>query len=128
MPFAKIAIGLAALSLSGVAAAQNWTPGSEIIGQSVQVETNGVVNTITFNGDGTAVITTPSGRAVPATWSATGGRLCLNAAGASECFPYARAFQAGQPVSATSSCGATSRWLANGVNEPPASRPAGERG
>ncbi|MCW3796974.1 hypothetical protein OMW55_04030 [Sphingomonas sp. BN140010] len=128
MRCARIAFGLAALASGGVAAAQTWTPGSEIVGQSVQVETNGVVNTITFNGDGTAAIQTPSGRSVPATWTANGGRLCLTAGGGSECFPYARAFQAGQPVQATSSCGATSRWLANGVNQPAQSRVAGERG
>ena len=122
---------MAAVALSGTATAQAWTPGSEIIGQSVQVETNGVVNTITFNGDGSANILSPSGRSVPASWTANGGRLCLSTGGASECFPYAQAFQAGQPVQATSSCGATSRWLANGVNQPsrsPQSQVAGERG
>ena len=123
----RIALGLGALALSGAAAAQSWTPGSEIIGQSIQVDTNGVVNTINFNPDGTASILTPAGRAVPATWSATGGQLCLNVSGAQECFPYRQAFQQGQPVTATSSCGATSRWLANAVNQPQ-SRPAGERG
>jgi hypothetical protein len=124
---ARLAAALAACSLSGVAAAQAWTPGTEIVGQSVQVETNGVINTVTFNADGSAMISTPSGRAVPASWTATGGRLCLTAGGASECFPYARAFQAGQTVTATSNCGATSRWLANGVNQP-RSQVAGERG
>ena len=124
----KIAAGVAATTLSGAAAAQAWTPGSEIVGQSIQVETNGVVNTITFNGDGTAAIQTPAGRSVPASWSAAGGKLCLKAGGASECFPYTQAFQAGQPVQATSSCGATSRWLANGVNQPAQSQVAGERG
>ena len=108
--------------------AQGWTPGSEIVGQSVQVETNGVVNTITFNPDGTAQIMTPSGRMIPATWSAANGNLCLNAAGAQECFPYARAFQAGQPVTVTSSCNATSRWLASNVNQAPTQSSAGERG
>jgi hypothetical protein len=130
MKFAKITVGLVALSLSGMAAAQ-WTPGSELIGQSVQVETNGVVNTITFNADGTAGIATPAGRIVPAQWTATGGKLCLSTGpAASECFPYAQAFQAGQPITATSSCGATSRWLANGVNQPvaPTQQKAGERG
>jgi hypothetical protein len=123
----RIAIGAGMLLASSAAFAQNWTPGSEIVGQSVQVETNGVVNTVTFNPDGTASIMTPSGRMIPANWSAAGGRLCLNAAGAQECFPYAQAFQAGQPVTATSSCGATSRWLANSTNQP-MPRPAGERG
>jgi hypothetical protein len=124
----RVAIGVGLLFGGGAAAAQSWTPGSEIVGQSVQIETNGVVNTVTFNPDGTASIMTPGGRMVPANWSATGGQLCLNASGAQECFPYAQAFQAGQPVTATSSCGATSRWLANSINQPPQSQPAGERG
>lgn len=113
---------------STAATAQSWTPGTEIAGQSVQVETNGTVNTIMFNADGTAQIMTPSGRAIPATWSATGGNLCLSAAGGQECFPYAQAFQAGQPVTLTSSCNATSRWLASNVNQPPSQSSAGERG
>ena len=123
----RIALGLGVLALSGTAAAQSWVPGSEIIGQSVQVDTNGVVNTINFNPDGTASILTPAGRAVPATWSATGGQLCLNVSGAQECFPYRQAFQQGQPVTATSSCGSTSSWLANAVNQFPPS-PSAERG
>ncbi len=86
-----------------------------------------MVNTITFNADGSAAIQTPAGRSVPATWTANGGKLCLSTGGASDCFPYAQALQAGQPVEATSSCGATLRWLANGVNQPQ-SRVAGERG
>jgi hypothetical protein len=129
MKLAKVSVGLVALSLSGLAAAQSWSPGSELVGQSVQVETNGVVNTVTFNADGTASIATPAGRAVPANWTATGGKLCLTTGGNSECFPYTQAFQAGSPITATSSCGATSRWLANAVNQPaPTQKPAGERG
>ncbi|URD61328.1 hypothetical protein M8312_02085 [Sphingomonas sp. KRR8] len=130
MKLPKVTAAIVALSLSGMAAAQGWTPGAEIVGQSVQVETNGVVNTVSFNADGTASIATPSGRQIPANWTATGGKLCLSSGGASECFPYTQAFQAGQPVTATSSCGATSRWLASGVNQPaaPTQRAAGERG
>ena len=130
MKLAMVTVGLVALATGGMAAAQSWTPGSEIVGQSVQVETNGVVNTVTFNSDGTASIATPSGKLVPANWTATGGKLCLSTGGTSECFPYTQAFQAGQPVTATSSCGATSRWLASGVNQPaaPTQRPLGERG
>ena len=88
-----------------------------------------VVNNITFQPGGSATITTPSGNAIPASWTATGGQLCLRTGTASECFPYQQAFQAGQSVTATSSCGATSRWLASAVNQqqPPA-RAAGERG
>jgi WD40 repeat protein len=98
------------------------------MGQTVQVETNGVVNSITFNPDGSATIVSPGGRSVPATWTASGNQLCLAAGGPAECFPYAQAFQAGQPVTLTSSCNATSRWLASSVNQPVQQQRAGERG
>ncbi|GAA4042813.1 hypothetical protein GCM10022281_25000 [Sphingomonas rosea] len=125
----SIVAGLAAVSMIAGSAAAQWVPGSEIAGQTLQVETNGVVNNITFQPGGSATITTPSGNAIPASWTATGGQLCLRTGTASECFPYQQAFQAGQSVTATSSCGATSRWLASAVNQqqPPA-RAAGERG
>ena len=124
----RVALCAGLLACGGAAAAQGWTPGSEIVGQTVQVETNGVVNNITFNPDGTASIASPSGQVVPANWTATGNRLCLMAGGQTECFPYAQAFQAGQPISVTSSCNATSRWLASSVNQPPVQNRAGERG
>jgi hypothetical protein len=121
--------GSVSLFLSaGAASAQSWTPGSEIVGQTVQVESSGTVNSIMFQPGGNATIVTPSGRSVPATWSAANGQMCLNAAGTQECWPYQQAFQAGQPMSMTSSCNASSRWLANATNEAPNSRAAGERG
>jgi hypothetical protein len=129
MTLLRTALGIGTLALATAAGAQSWSPGSEITGQSVQVETNGVVNTVTFNPDGTANVLTPGGRAVPATWSATNNQLCVSAAGAQECFPYSQAFQAGQPITATSSCGATSRLLASSVNAPPPPpAPSAERG
>lgn len=54
-----------------------WVPGSEITGQSVQVETNGVTNTVFFGPGGVARIQTPSGKSVPGTWAAANGQLCL---------------------------------------------------
>ena len=121
-------IGLGAAALLATGASAQWVPGSEIAGQTVQVETNGVVNNITFDPGGTARIVTPSGNTVPATWTANQGQLCLRTGAAQECFPYNQAFQAGQPMTATSSCGATSRWLANATNQPPQAQSAGERG
>ena len=59
--------GAAIVAPIGAVAAQAWTPGSEIVGQTVQVQTNGVMNSITFNADGTATITTPSARTTSAT-------------------------------------------------------------
>ena len=51
-------------------------------------------------------IMTPGGNTVPGSWSATNGQLCLSASGAQECVPYNSPFQAGQPLTMTSSCNA----------------------
>jgi hypothetical protein len=103
----------------GVASAQMWTPGSEIVGQSVQVSTNGTVNTVYFDQGGTARIMTPSGNTVPGRWTVANQQLCLDVgSGSAECWPYRSAFQAGQNVSLTSSCNVTSQWLANSTNMP----------
>ena len=117
--------GLVLLGAPITAAVAQWVPGSEITGQSIQVETNGVVNTVTFNPGGTAQIVSPGGTAVQGTWEAANGQLCLSANGGRECWPYAQAFQAGQQVTLVSSCNSTSRWLASATNTPP---PKGERG
>lgn len=110
------------------ASAQVWVPGSEITGQSIQVETNGVVNTVYFDPGGVARIATPSGNMVQGSWSVANQMLCLDTGpGVRECWPYRSAFLAGQPVSLTSSCQVTSRWVANAVNGAPQA-PSGERG
>jgi len=41
--------GLSLMAVPSVAAAQVWVPGSEIAGQSAQVTTNGVTNTVYFD-------------------------------------------------------------------------------
>jgi hypothetical protein len=119
--------GVAVLLAPGAVFAQ-WVPGSEIVGQTVQVQTNGVTNNVLVGPGGQATITTPGGKAIPATWTAGNGQFCLNTGPAQECWAYNAPFQAGQPVSLTSTCG-TSTWLANAVNQPPPTQtPAGERG
>jgi hypothetical protein len=121
--------GIAGAALFASGASAQYVPGSEIVGQTVQVETNGVVNNVTFEPGGTARIATPSGNVVPASWTANAGQLCLRTGAASECFPYNQPFQAGQSATVTSSCGATSRWLANATNQAaPQQQQAGERG
>jgi hypothetical protein len=120
--------GLAAATLLATPASAQWVPGSEIAGQTVQIETNGVVNNVTFEPGGAARIATPSGTIVPASWTASQGQLCLRTGTASECVPYSQPMQAGQPMTVTSNCGATSRWLANATNQPPAPQNLGERG
>jgi hypothetical protein len=119
--------GAAIVAPIGAVAAQAWTPGSEIVGQTVQVQTNGVMNSITFNADGTATITTPSGTTVPGTWSAANNMLCLSANGGQECWPYSRPFQAGQQLALTSSCQQVTTFMPQSTN-PPVQRSGGERG
>jgi hypothetical protein len=106
----KAIVGAMLLGAPTAGLAQNWVPGSEITGQSVQVETNGVTNTVYFEPGG------------------ANGQLCLTTGAAQECWPYAQPFQAGQPLSLTSSCNAASRWTALSTNMAPVQAGAGERG
>jgi hypothetical protein len=126
MNLRSIILGVAAsLGIPGMAAAQ-WIPASELIGQPLQVTTNGVVNTVYLDAGGSARIVTSGGRAIPASWAASQGQLCLNNGAASECWPYAAPFQANHPVTLASSCNSTSTWLAQAVNAPPP--PPAQRG
>jgi len=115
------------IGVPGMALAQT-VPGSEIVGQPVTVTTNGVSNTVYLDPGGTARVMTPGGNTVAGTWSAANGQLCLSTGAAQECWPYASPFQAGQPVTLTSSCGSSSTWLASSTNTPPATGQRGERG
>lgn len=119
----RLTAALATLIISTAAAAQ-WVPGSEIVGQRVHVQTNGVTNLVYFQPDGTARISSPSGATViDATWTAGNGQLCLKSGDTSDCYPYVAPFQAGQPVDLLSNCAVLSRWLAPSITVP-----AGERG
>jgi hypothetical protein len=127
---ARIAAGMAvAAFLPAAALAQAWTPGSEVIGQPIQVTTNGTTNTIYLDAAGQARIITPGGNTVAGMWSAANGQLCLGVGGAQECVPYNAPMQAGTPETLTSSCGATETWLAQNTNQaPPSQSQKGERG
>ena len=118
-----IALGLPA----AVHAQAGWTPGAEVVGLPVQVTTNGVTNTVVLSPGGQAQISSSGGTVVNGTWTAANGQLCLGNGVAQECFPYAAPLQAGQPVTVTSSCNATSTWLAASTNQPPPAQ-RGERG
>src|SRR4029079_3813532 len=86
-------------AVPGIALAQaGWVPGSEIVGQPLQVTTNGTTNTIYLNQGGSARITSPAGNTLPGAWQAANGQLCLNNGTAQECWPYNGPFQAGQPL------------------------------
>ena len=116
---AALVASAALMGVPSIASAQMWTPGSEIVGQSVQVNTNGTVNTVYFDQGGAARIMTPSGNTVPGRWTVANQQLCLDVgSGTAECWPYRSAFQAGQNVSLTSTCNVTSQWLANSTNMP----------
>lgn len=105
-----------------------WSPGTEVIGQPIQVTTNGVTNTVYLDPGGQLRIMTPGGSTIPGTWTAANGQLCLAAGGPQECVPYAGPFQAGAPVTLTSSCGASESWLAQSTNAPPPPAAKAERG
>ena len=110
---------VAVIAAPGTASAQMWTPGGEIVGQSVQVNTNGTINTVYFDQGGAARIMTPAGTTVPGRWTAANQQLCLDiGTGSAECWPYRAAFQAGQPISLTSNCNVSSQWTANSINQP----------
>src|SRR5215210_2377564 len=104
-----------------------WIPGSEIVGQPIQVTTNGVTNTVYLDQGGAARIITPGGNTVAGTWTAANGQLCLSNGAAQECWPYAGPFQPGQPLTLTSSCNSSSTWLAQATNQAPQGQ-RGERG
>ena len=117
-----------ATTATGGAFAQAWTPGSEVVGQPIQVTTNGVVNTVYLDPGGSLRIMTPGGNTVPGTWTAANGQLCISNGTAQECVPYTGPFQAGTPMTLTSSCNASETWLAQSTNAPPAPAQRGERG
>src|SRR4028119_94460 len=106
---ASLVYGAVLLGAPLAAASAQWTPGAELVGQSVQVETNGVVNTIYFDPGGSARIITPGGSVVQGTWSAASSQLCLQTGGGQECWPYQSAFQSGEAVTPTSSSHAAAR-------------------
>ena len=61
----RAAIGLAAgAMLPAAAMAQPWTPGVEVIGQPIQVTTNGVTNTVYLDPGGQLRVMTPGGNTV----------------------------------------------------------------
>ena len=109
---ARTLVALGALSMASAASAQ-WVPGSEISGQQVEVETNGILNTVEFESGGVARISSPSGKiVVNATWNANGGKLCLQTDRTYDCYPYRAPFTARVPVDLESDCGVLSRWTA----------------
>ena len=109
---ARTLVAVVSLVAASAASAQ-WMPGSEITGQHVDVETAGVLNHVYFESGGVAEISSPSGaRVVTATWTATGGKLCLTTDSTFDCYPYAAPFTARMPVDLISDCGVLSRWTA----------------
>lgn len=128
--FAFLAFVVAVFGAQG-AAAQTYQPGDEIRGHTMQVESNGEVNTISFERDGAAQISSSTGAQASGRWFTEGQTLCLElGSGARECWPYQTAFRTGQPVTLTSSCAAVSRWtpVSTETMAPPVQERRGERG
>jgi hypothetical protein len=125
---AAVALTTAGMLPAAAMAQAGWTPGSEVVGQPIQVTTNGTTNTVYLDPGGQLRIMTPGGNTVPGTWTAANGQLCLGVGGAQECVPYSGPFQPGAPSTLTSSCGASETWLAQSTNQPAAPAPRGERG
>lgn len=121
-----------AFMVPAVASAQQMAPGAELYGQQVQVmAANGDTNTLMFQPDGTVHITSTNGQSAHGRWYVEGSSMCIAAGSARECWQYRAPFQAGQPLTLVSDCGATTRWTAMGVNQPPmqpVQQRAGERG
>lgn len=117
------AFGAAMLTVfgaGGAAAQSGYEPGSEIRGHSIQVDAGGDVNTVYFDADGTARIVSQSGLEAQGRWFTENQSLCLQTgADARECWPYRAAFQAGRPVTLTSSCAVTSVWTPVSTEAPP---------
>jgi len=125
----RAALGLSAVTLPAAALAQaGWTPGAEVVGQPIQVTTNGITNTVFLDAGGQLRIIAADGTVVPGTWTAANGQLCLGAGGGQECVPYNSPFQPAQPKTLTSSCGSNQTWLAQSTNQPPTEGQRGERG
>jgi hypothetical protein len=124
---ARAAIGFSVAALLP-AAALAQASGAEVVGQPIQVTTNGVTNTVYLDAGGQLRIITPGGATVSGSWTAANGQLCLAVGGAQECVPYASPFQAGAPLTLNSSCGASETWLAGATNQAPTAPAAPERG
>ena len=110
-------IAVAAAAFPTAALAQ-MGPGAEVLGQPIQVTTNGITNVLYLDPGGSLRILTPSSNTVTGTWQIASGQLCLNVGGANECVPYNSPFQAGAPQTFTTSCNAQSTWLAQNINSP----------
>lgn len=117
------------MAAPAAAAAQPMQPGAELYNQQVQVlAANGETNTLTFQQDGSLNISSTNGQSAQGNWAVQGQNLCVSMASSRECWPYRSAFQAQQPMTMVSDCGATTQWTALGVNQPPVQQRAGERG
>lgn len=131
----RVVLALATIGVAAPVSAQTtWGVSNEITGQSAQVTTAGVTNTVYFDAGGNARVVTPGGQTVPATWTASAGKFCLLTGAATECWTSQAPIQAQKLTALSSSCGGLSEWVFNGVNAapvpppPPVSDVMGERG
>ncbi|HEY0111668.1 MAG TPA: hypothetical protein VGB59_00800 [Allosphingosinicella sp.] len=83
-----------------------YTPGKELVGRTVTLETaKGQVSQLHFQDDGEVEAQFGESR-VQGNWTATGRLLCFSWSGSSrECWPYSAPFQRGRTVTLTSDRG-----------------------
>lgn len=109
-------LAIAAISPVAAFGQAGWVPADEVVGQPIQVTTNGITNTVYLDSGGQLRIVTPGGNTVAGTWTAANKQLCLGLGDAQECIPYNAPFQAQQPQTFTSSCSSVSTWVAQVTN------------
>ena len=123
-------VALSFAAIGPVHAQSEMMTGDELQGQTVDVVfADGTTNSIFFGSNGQALVSGPDGNTMNASWFVQDEGLCLQASGSRECWAYASEFVAGQPMTMSSSCDASSQWTARAVNAP-ANAPMmmGERG
>jgi len=124
----RLSIAVAALAVPvGAMAQASWVPPSEVLGQPIQVTTNGITNTLYLDAGGVLRVYTPGGTLVQGTWTAENGQLCLFLGGQQECIPYDSPFNAGEPRTVTSSCNVVQVWVAQATNNSDQSNGQGGR-
>lgn len=101
-----VAIGACALALSGCATLRSGPSGSELVGQTLRMETaRGQVSTLDFRRDG-RVRATFGRNNVDGRWEVRDRSLCFHWRGAArECWPYRDRFERGRPRNLTSDRG-----------------------
>jgi hypothetical protein len=97
-----IVAGLASLTLAGCSnflgspeRQGRWLPGSELVGQTMRVESAGRTSMMRFARDG-SVHASFSGHDLDGRWNVEPGKICFTWGKVRDCWPYARPFRQGE--------------------------------